>query len=62
MNRFVDELMTRADEEGLLDVAYAGNKGTALPVDIQADQLKDQYLSLGQALLNSVPNTSHPSL
>jgi len=40
----------------LLDVAYAGNKGTALPVDIQADQLPDQYLSLGSALLATVPN------
>jgi hypothetical protein len=40
----------------LLDVAYAGNKGTALPVDIQADQLGDQYLPMGQALLATVPN------
>jgi Carboxypeptidase regulatory-like domain len=40
----------------LVDVAYAGNKGTALPVDIQADQLPDQYLSMGQGLLNQVPN------
>jgi hypothetical protein len=40
----------------LVDVAYAGNKGTALPVDIQADQLKDQYLSQGSALLAQVPN------
>jgi hypothetical protein len=40
----------------LLDVAYAGNKGTHLPLDIQADQLNDQYLPLGQSLLNLVPN------
>jgi len=40
----------------LLDVAYAGNKGTALPIDVQADQLKDQYLSMGSALLTPVPN------
>jgi hypothetical protein len=40
----------------LLDIAYAGNKGTHLPLDIQADQLNDQYLSLGQSLLNQVPN------
>jgi hypothetical protein len=40
----------------LLDVAYAGNKGTALPVDIQADQLPDRYLSMGSALLTQVPN------
>ena len=40
----------------LLDLAYAGNKGTALPVDIQADQMADRYLALGSALLNTVPN------
>src|SRR5262249_40824998 len=40
----------------LLDVAYAGNKGTALPIDIQANQLLDQYLSLGSALLAQVTN------
>jgi Carboxypeptidase regulatory-like domain len=40
----------------LVDLAYAGNKGTALPVDIQADQLPDKYLSLGSALLQQVPN------
>ena len=38
------------------DIAYAGNKGTALPVDIQADQLADQYLAMGSALLKQVPN------
>lgn len=40
----------------LIDVAYAGNKSTALPVDIQEDQLADQYLSLGPALLQQVSN------
>ncbi len=40
----------------LIDVAYAGNKSTALPVDIQANQLADRYLSLGSALLQQVPN------
>ncbi|MBV9085401.1 MAG: TonB-dependent receptor, partial [Acidobacteriaceae bacterium] len=40
----------------LFDLAYAGSKGTALPVDIQLDQLPDQYLSLGPALLQQVPN------
>ncbi|MBV8830222.1 MAG: TonB-dependent receptor [Acidobacteriaceae bacterium] len=40
----------------LIDLAYAGNKGTYLPVDIQADQLPDQYLSQGSALLRQVPN------
>lgn len=40
----------------LLDVAYAGNKGTALPVDIPANQLPDQSLSMGSALLTQVAN------
>jgi Carboxypeptidase regulatory-like domain len=40
----------------LLDAAYAGNKGTALPIDIQADQLNDRFLALGSALLTQVPN------
>lgn len=40
----------------LVDVAYAGNKGTFLPVDLQANQLPDQFLSQGSALLQQVPN------
>ncbi len=40
----------------LIDAAYAGNKGTALPVDIQADELPDRYLSMGSALLQQVNN------
>jgi Carboxypeptidase regulatory-like domain len=40
----------------LVDVAYAGNKGTFLPVDLQVNQLPDQYLSQGSALLQQVPN------
>lgn len=39
-----------------LDIAYAGSKGTGLPGNIQADQLPDQYLSLGNALNQQVPN------
>ncbi len=36
----------------LIDVAYGGAKGTHLPIDSpQIDQLPDQYLSLGSALL-----------
>ena len=41
----------------LLDVAYAGSKGTHLPFSgQQINQLPDQYLSLGQSLLDAVPN------
>ena len=36
----------------LIDVAYGGAKGTHLPIDSpQIDQLPDQYLSMGNALL-----------
>ena len=41
----------------LLDVAYAGSKGTHLPFSgQQINQLPDQYLSLGSHLLNQVAN------
>jgi hypothetical protein len=40
----------------LLDIAYAGMKGTKLPIDIQLNQLPDQYLSLGPQLLQRIPN------
>jgi hypothetical protein len=40
----------------LFDAAYAGSKGTALPIDIQANQLPDQFLSLGSALLQTGSN------
>ncbi len=41
----------------LIDIAYGGAKGTHLPIDSpQINQLPDQYLALGNALLNNVPN------
>ncbi|HEX4168229.1 MAG TPA: TonB-dependent receptor [Bryobacteraceae bacterium] len=41
----------------MLDVAYAGSKGTHLPFSgQQINQLPDQYLSLGSQLLQQVPN------
>ena len=41
----------------LLDVAYGGAKGTHLPIDSpNLDQLPSQYLSMGNALLQNVPN------
>jgi hypothetical protein len=40
-----------------LDISYSGNKGTHLPtVNINLNQLPDQYLSMGSALLTQVPN------
>jgi len=45
----------------LLDVAYGGAKGTHLPIDSpQVDQLPDQYLSMGNQLLQNVPNPYYP--
>jgi hypothetical protein len=40
----------------LFDVAYTGNHGIHLFADRFIDQLPDQYLSLGNQLLNQVPN------
>jgi outer membrane receptor protein involved in Fe transport len=43
--------------DGLLDVAYAGNVGVKLlGTDPELNQLPDQYLSLGSALTQTVPN------
>jgi len=44
----------------LFDMAYAGNKGAKLPINIQLNQLPDQYLALGSALLDQVPNPFYP--
>ena len=40
----------------LIDAAYAGSKGTKLPIDVQLNQLPDQYLALGSQLLQQTPN------
>ncbi len=40
----------------LFDIAYAGNRGVRLPINIQANQLPDQALSLGSALSAQVTN------
>jgi hypothetical protein len=40
----------------MLDVAYAGAKGTHLPISANINQLPDQYLSLGNQLNQTVPN------
>ena len=40
----------------LVEAAYAGSKSTKLPVDLQLNQLPDQYLALGSQLLQQVPN------
>src|SRR5262249_36904050 len=40
-----------------LDVGYAGSKATHLSFSVlQMNQLPDQYLSMGSALLNPIPN------
>ncbi len=44
----------------LVDVAYAGSKGTSLPVNAQTiNQLPDQHLALGAQLQEQVPNPFH---
>lgn len=40
----------------VLDIAYAGNHSIHLLADYNANQLPDQYLSMGTALLAQVPN------
>ncbi len=40
----------------VLEVAYAGNKGTHLPLGWQMDQLADQYIRPDSGVLDSVPN------
>src|SRR5262245_15208155 len=40
----------------LFDVAYAGMKSDKLPIDIQLNQLPEQYMALGPLLLERVPN------
>ena len=41
----------------LIDVGYMGARGVHLTLyDINSDQIPDQYLSMGNALLNQVPN------
>lgn len=40
----------------MIDTAYAGNKGTHLPIGINFNQLNPQYQSLGTALSKQVPN------
>lgn len=43
-------------EGTLFEIAYSGAKGTNLPTTQQINQLPDQYLSLGTALQEQVPN------
>lgn len=40
----------------VFEIAYAGNKGTRLSLTSQLDQLRPEYLSLGNQLLEQVPN------
>src|SRR5262249_39769463 len=40
----------------VVDIAYAGSRGTGLPVVLQFNQLPVQYMSLGTQLTQQVPN------
>jgi hypothetical protein len=40
----------------VVDIAYAVSKGTGLPLDFQLNQLPVQYMSMGSALTQQVPN------
>ena len=40
----------------LFDIAWAANKGTSLPINLEINQIADQYLALGAQLLTQVPN------
>ena len=40
----------------LFDIAWSANKGTSLPVNLEINQLPDQYLALGAQLQAQVPN------
>ena len=40
----------------IVDAAYAGSKGTGLPLTLELNQLNPQYLSMGTALTQLVPN------
>ncbi len=45
-------------KEGVLELTYSGSSGTGLPAgwSTQINQLPDQYLSMGSALTQQVPN------
>ncbi len=40
----------------IMEVAYAGSRGTRLPANIEFNQIPNQYLALGNDLLTQVPN------
>jgi len=40
----------------LIDIAYAGSRGTRLPVNLQRNQLTEEQLALGTRLNEQVPN------
>ncbi len=56
MQQWNADIQHQFGQSFLLDVAYAGSKGTHLPLDAQVDQLPDQYLALGSALTQNVAN------
>ena len=57
MQQWNFNLQRQLGDGTLVDVAYAGSKGTSLPVNAQTlNQLPDQHLALGRALNEQVPN------
>jgi hypothetical protein len=56
MQQWNFNLQRQLPEGTLVDLAYVGAKGTHLYGGYQFDQLPDQYLSMGTALVETVPN------
>jgi hypothetical protein len=57
MQQYNADIQHQFGQSFLLDVAYAGSKGTHLPLPSpDINQLPDQYLSLGNQLTQNVPN------
>ena len=60
MQQWNFNLQRQLPDGTLVDVAYAGSKGTSLPVNAQTlNQLPDEHLSLGKELNEQVPNPFH---
>jgi hypothetical protein len=62
MQQWNFDIQQELGREMILDAAYAGSSGTGLPTGYatNANQVPDQYLSLGSALLQQVPNPFYP--
>ncbi len=62
MQQWNFDIQQELGREMILEIAYAGSSGTGLPTGYAttANQIQDQYLSLGSALLQKVPNPFYP--